>query len=338
MSYSSAVILALPDALSSSVTLPLEMLQAAADHQRARRRPVNGDILIAGLSRRAVTMAGGISIKPQCRLDQVRNCRLLIIPGFWRHPERQVRRFPELLHWLQQLHGDGTTICAVGSGSFLLAACGLLDNRAATTHWYYFDAFAARFPSVNLKRDFLLTQSGNIYCAGSVNSVADVIVHLITQTMGEAAARAVENQFSPEVRREFHGRAYREGSGEIHADEVIARLQSWLIRHYARGPDLQQLCEYSGLSPRSLNRRFVAATGSPPIQYVQRLKVNAALELLRDTDLGVSDIAAMTGFGDSSQFCRQFRKHRDQSPSEYRRSVRAKLFSTGPLLSATATA
>lgn len=327
MQRASAAVLVLPDALGSSVTLPLEMLQAAADHRRARRRPIAGDIRIAGLSRSAVTMTGGIRLTPTDRFDQISDCRLLIVPGFWRHPERHIHRYPALLDWLRALDSRGATLCAVGSGSYLLAAAGVLDNRAGTTHWHHMDDFARRFPAVHLKRDFLITESDNVYCAGSVNAVADVIVHLIREQVEEMTARAVESQFSPEVRRQFDARAWRDGKRSTHTDETIARLQDWLAEHYPQPLTLDALCRNSGLNQRTLCRRFVAATGSPPMQYVQQLRINAAVDLLRDTDLSIAEIADASGFGDSTRLCRGFRRARGQTPGEYRKVVRAKLFS-----------
>lgn len=87
----------------------------------------------------------------------------------------------------------------MGTGSYLLAEAGLLDGKPATTHWNYFEQFSQRYPAVDLKSRHLITQSDNIYCVGSVNSIADLMVHMVEEWFGSRIARAVENQFSPAV-------------------------------------------------------------------------------------------------------------------------------------------
>jgi transcriptional regulator GlxA family with amidase domain len=156
-----------------------------------------------------ITTATGLTLKLSGNAQSISATDLLIIPALWRNPLTTLRRYVELLPWLRQLARNDTHICAVGTGSFLLAEAGLLTHKPATTHWFYFDQFAKRYPHVQLQRHHLITEAGNIFCAGSVNSVADLTIHFIELYYGAQIARKVEAQFSPEIRRPFESHVYR---------------------------------------------------------------------------------------------------------------------------------
>jgi transcriptional regulator GlxA family with amidase domain len=322
-------LLALPETLTSSLSLPMEMLSAADQLAQARQRSRTSPLRrqLVGIGERKVTMASGMRLELDALWHEVQQTDLLIVPALWRNPIPHLRRHRELLPWLRELAGRQTLLCAVGTGSFLLAEAGLLDHRPATTHWFYFDQFEQRYPAVQLKRQHLITGDANLYCAGSVNSVADLTIHFIERFYGNDLARHVEAQFSPEIRRPFATHAF---SADVHGDELIQEAQAWLQRHYAEEIKMPALARQLGISLRSLNRRFRQATGTTPIRYLQQQRLHGAKELLRTTDLGVAEVALAAGFGDSDYFCRLFRTATKMTPRVYRRAVRGKLFALSP--------
>jgi transcriptional regulator GlxA family with amidase domain len=214
----------------------------------------------------------------------------------------------------------------VGTGSCLLAEAGLLDGKAATTHWNYFDQFARRYPQVRLKTRHLITQSENIYCVGSVNSIADLMVHISEEWFGVRIARAVENQFSPEIRSSFRAAAYQTEADSSHHDETVIEAQQWLREHLGQPLGIARLAARLDITPRTLNRRFRQATGMSPQAYLQGLRINQARELLKHSNLGVAEIAWQLGLQDASYFSQLFRRHCGMSPLSYREAVRGKLF------------
>jgi len=320
-----------PQALATSITLPLEILQAAAQMARTHSRhsqPVSP--LLASHEPGPVRLFSGITLDATIGVDSLSDIDLLIVPAIWRNPQTVVGATG---HWqvhLRRLAEQGTRICAVGTGACLLAEAGLLDWRPATTHWNYLDEFAARYPRVQLKSRHLITQSDNLYCAGSVNSIADLMVHIVEQWYGHGIARAVENQFSPEIRSPFRAAAYQTDVDPSHHDEVVVEAQQWLRDKLGRGVSIGALAAQLGLSTRTLNRRFRQATGVSPQQWLQRLRVSEARDLLRHSNLTISDIAWRLGFQDVSHFGKLFREHAGITPGRYREAVRGKLFAPDP--------
>jgi transcriptional regulator GlxA family with amidase domain len=318
-----------PEALATSVTLPAEILHAAAQLSRTQRyRGIDAQVSLLGLEQAPMI---GLEAGLQLRLDGVFNaqsaCDLLILPAIWRHPRRVLQRFQPLLGKLRTLYENGCTICSVGTASALLAEADLLEGRPATTHWRDFDRFAAAYPRVKLKRRHLITQSDRLYCAGSVNSIADFMVHMIEGWYGDHIARAVEAQFSPEARQSFETAAFLQQSPGTHHDALVREAQDYMQQHPDETHSVGALAARAGLATRSFARRFKHATGETPMQYLQALRLREARALLQHSDLPVADIAWRCGFSSPSRFAQAFRSSGNLSPRAYRDAVRGKRFS-----------
>jgi transcriptional regulator GlxA family with amidase domain len=322
-----ATALLYPSALASSITLPMEILQAASQMaSTAQRGEPRVRFLMAAPDRRQMELASGIKLKPDISFDDIPASDLLILPAIWRNPMPTIRASTQLLEMLPGLAAAGTRICSVGTASCLLAEAGLLEGRPATTHWNYFERFAKRYSNVDLKTRHLITQSDNIYCVGSVNSIADLMVHIVEEWFGSRIARAVENQFSPEIRLSFGAASYQNEADSSHHDETVLEGQLWIQENLSGPINMTELAAYLGLSPRTLNRRFKQATGLSPQVYLQGLRINTARDLLRNSNLSVSEIAWQVGLQDVSYFSQLFRRHNGMTPLSYREAVRGKLF------------
>jgi transcriptional regulator GlxA family with amidase domain len=282
--------------------------------------------LLAGAERKMMPLFGGLTVKPDISYDELPPLDLLILPAIWRSPRATINRLRPWLATLSELAAGGTRICTVGTASCLLAEAGLLKARPATTHWNYFDQFSLRYPDVELKTRHLITQSDNIYCAGSVNSIADLMVHIVEDWYGSAIARSIENQFSPEIRRPFRAAAYQSEPQSLHHDESILEAQQWLRDRVSEPVSIAHMAETLGMSRRTLHRRFRLATGSTPLAYLQNLRIAEARDLLRVSNLSVSEIAWQLGLQDVSHFSRLFRQQVGMTPLRYRQAVRGKLF------------
>jgi transcriptional regulator GlxA family with amidase domain len=321
------IVFAIEDALASSIALPLEMLRAADQHQRAQRLAAEPlSIRVVAESRRSVRMSGALRLMPDAIANSVDQADLVIVPSLWRTPAAIVRRHPRIGAALTRLATNGARLCGIGTGSYFLASAGLLDGRPATTHWSFLEDFGQRFPQVQLQRRHLITRSGPFYCAGSVNSSADLTVHLIAELFGTAAARQVESQFSPEIRRPFAASSFVQGESGAHGDELIWMAQDWMLAHLTEPPKVADVAAHFGLSERSFSRRFRAAVGTSASRFLQNAKLNTARDLLRQSNASIGDIALRCGYGDISHFSRAFRAHVGASPQLYRQQVRGKLF------------
>lgn len=316
-----------PQHLLSSITLPAEMLRAA-DHQARARRLVGKqlEIRIASFADAAIPSDQNMQLHSTHSFDQLQDVDLLYLPAIWRNPLAVLAQHRNALPLLQRLANANRLLCAVGTGSYLLAEAGLLHAKPATTHWFYSNQFARRYPTVQTKHRHLITRAGNLYCAGSINAVADLTGYFIERFYNANIARQVEAQFSPEIRRPFRDTGFFEGEVNLHHDEAIADAEQWLQQQLSEPVDFAGLAQRLGMSQRSFNRRFKQALGTPPGEYLSHLRLQQARELLRDSNLSIAEIGYRVGYADAGHFSTRFRRMMAQSPSDYRKSVRGKLF------------
>lgn len=312
--------------LTTSISLPMEMLAAAMTYSRLLGQKKTVHVQLCSETKHLVSCHGHLNLMPDSDLQSCGQADLILIPALWRNPMPIVRQSEHTIRWLKQQHQQGATFCVAGTGVALMAETGLLNHQPATTHWYYLNQLRQKYPDVLFKTHHLITRAGRIYCAGSVNSVADLMVHIIECAMGDDIARRVAQQFSHEIRRSFNQTHYADDHTTAHNDEVIVRLQDWLQQHLQEEIDSQKMLEVSGLTQRTLNRRFREATGLSPSQYLLQLRLNQSAELLKTTDLSITEIALQSSYSDPDYFSRQFKQHHLLSPSDFRRSVRGKLF------------
>ena len=315
--------------LAASTMLPMEMWRAAESTALGRgsaESPMLTTLLASQLT--PVPTQSRVSIAPEMDFTDQTPLDVVYLPALWRNPRRVIRRNMPMFSWLVHQFEAGAMLAGVGTGCCFLAESGLLDGKSATTHWHYFERFARDYPKVMLKRDYFITQAGSIFCAASVNALADVTVHLIERFYGREIASHVERNFSHEIRRPYEKYRHLEGDDLQHTDELIIEIQLWIQRNLGQTVEIPAVAKKFGLSPRSLARRFKAATGRSPLTYIQEQRMRTAKELLESTNLTIGEVAFRVGYQDQGHFARLFARTMAVNPTGYRKTVRAKVFST----------
>jgi transcriptional regulator GlxA family with amidase domain len=315
--------------LSTSITWPMDMLEAA--NQTARQLDPNlKPFTTTTVSTHPETIRchSGFSLQAEKTIDQIQSADIIYLPALWRNPRLAIKKQTPLITWLKEQFENGAIINGVGTGCCFMAAAGLLDNKPATTHWYYFDQFQKQYPQVQLKRQHFITQAGNIYCAASVNSQADLTIYFIQRFLNQKIAQHVQRHFSHEVRRAYESVSYFEDDNINHPDEDILQAQLWLKNNLTKEFSMQEVAELFGMSSRNFTRRFKSAIGKTPTAYLQELRIKTAQDLLQSSNLSIGEIADKIGYSDVGYFSKLFRRSLSISPKEYRIMVRAKLFST----------
>ena len=322
-------IICIPRALGSTVTIPLEMLSAANDIAKAQRQPDKLiGIELVGIDNETVELSGGLTVKCAKILKKATNSDLIFIPGVWGNPRASVAKHHQLQNWIKGQYRIGATLCAVTTGAFFVAATGLLNGKAATTHWRFFDQFQRTYPEVKLQRKRFITSIENIYCTGSVNAVRDIMLHFIEQYFGDSIANQISRHFTHELKKSYESLILSRDQKTTHHDEEIIKLQEWLQENYHLYIRISAVADKFRMSVRSLNRRFKLATDTTPLQYLQGLRIKHAKELLKQSNLVVAEVADKVGYQDVSYFTSLFKKLNAVTPNEYRQLVRNKLFVT----------
>ncbi len=276
----------------------------------------------ASVDGRPVCPDAPYTIAPERALADVAATDLVFVPSGGLPLERVLARNAAVVGELKRLHTGGARIAAVCSGVSLLAASGLLDGRAATTHWALVGACRARFPAVRWRADALVTEEDGLYCGGGVHSATDLALYLVERLCGRDTALECAKALILDMPRDCQAGFAMLPLGAPHSDGAVRRAERWIHGHCREEVRFDALARQLGISPRHFMRRFKDATGLAPLEYLQRLRVRAAQRLLEDGDRGVQEVGAAVGYDDPAFFRALFKRHTGLAPSGYRRRFR----------------
>ena len=219
---------------------------------------------------------------------------------------------------LRQAAAAGKLIAANCTGTFILAASGLLAHKNATSSWFFKDVFESLYPDVHLQLNKLLVQHDNILTAGATTSFVNLCLSLTEQLVGEHFARQIAKVMLTDPNRTSQI-PYMDLTIDVqHNDNLIADVQKQLNRQLAAPFSLEALAEQFHLTKRTLLRRFKAALNDTPRNYLQRLRVEQATRLLETTNQPVEQIVMQVGYEDVSSFRKLFLHYTELTPSQYR--------------------
>jgi transcriptional regulator GlxA family with amidase domain len=225
---------------------------------------------------------------------------------------------PSLVDWLRARAGAARRIASVCTGAFLLAAAGLLDRRRAVTHWEYCDQLGRRYPAVKVEPDPIFVHDGDVWSSAGVTAGIDLSLALVEEDLGRGLALAVARHLVVFLKRPGGQAQFSAALSLQSADDRFADLHSWLAGHLAGDLSLTRLAAQTGMSERTFLRRYREATGMTPARAVERLRVEAARQLLVETRLPAKRIAARCGFGSEETMRRSFVRLQGVNPQDYR--------------------
>lgn len=326
-------LVAIPDAVISTLSGIYDVLGSFRMLGRAEpsvpiEPPFTVEIVAA--ERGPVALASGMPVEARRAVSEVAATDIIIVPSVLLGPEGWTPgRYPGIVDWARRMHAEGALLCSACSGVFLLAETGLFDGRETTVHWVYANEFARVFPLVPLRPDHVLVVSGireELITSGASMTWHDLVLYLIARHVGATAAQTVARYFALQWHHDglapyivFQGRT-------DHGDAGIAEAQTWLAAHFSIANPVEELVRRSGLAERTFKRRFTAATGFAPIDYVQRLRIEDAKRRLERTDAPGDEISWKVGYEDAAFFRRLFKRVTGMTPGAYRRRFQVPAF------------
>lgn len=260
----------------------------------------------------------GITLQARCAWDQAPEADLILIPTIGGDIAQTLRENRALIPLLQQWHTQGRDLASNCTGAFLLAEAGLLDGHPATTHWGYCEQFRAQYPAVDLRPNQMITAGERVFCAGGGMAWLDLGLYLVERYCGADVARSLAKAFVIDIGRQNQAAYANIHARRYHQDDTVLAIQDWLDAHLSESISLDALAERFHLTPRTFKRRFRAATGESPLQYLQTLRVEQARKLLEQPHLRLDQLTSQVGYEDVSSFSRLFRRRTGMSPGAYR--------------------
>jgi transcriptional regulator GlxA family with amidase domain len=313
------VMLAFEGAQVLDVVGPLQILCAVND-ERLTDAPAYALTLLAerkGLFR----TSGGIRIGADGAYAALpRTFHTLIIAGG--NIERALRN-PALARAVRVGAARARRIVSICSGTFFLAAAGLLDGRRATTHWRSAHLLADRFPKIKVEHDALYVRDGNIWSSAGVTAGMDLALALVREDFGSEVALAVARRhvlflMRPGGQSQFSAHLTHDANGE----GKLAGLLRWIPEHIGQAIDVGTLAARANMSERNFARAFARETGETPARYVERLRLDAARRMLSGSEVSLAVVATRAGFGSEERMRRCFQRGLKISPGAFRARFR----------------
>ncbi|MCT6775179.1 MULTISPECIES: GlxA family transcriptional regulator [Streptomyces] len=262
--------------------------------------------------------AGAFTLRAPWGLDGLTGADTVIVPGT-ATPAAPLS--PAVRDALLAAARDGTRIASICTGTFPLAATGLLDGLRATTHWLAADLLAASHPAVEVDPDVLYVDNGRILTSAGAAAGLDLCLHMIRRDYGSAvAADAARLSVMPLEREGGQAQFIVHDYAPAPQGHALEPLLAWLQENLAAELTLADIASRAGMSTRTLMRRFREQTGTTPLQWLHRARIRQAQHLLETTDHSVERIGTQVGFGSPTAFRDRFRRTTGVSPRTYRRT------------------
>lgn len=257
----------------------------------------------------------GTLIRADANLDRLSEAGTIIVPG-WKGVDEAVPA--GVVDALRLAHARGARLLSICSGSFVLAATGLLDGRRATTHWRYAEAMRERYPAVQVDPDVLYVDEGQLLTSAGSAAGLDLCLHLIRRDYGPAIANHVARRLVIPPHREGGQAQFVERPMAKRERDPLAPVMDAMRARFAEDLPLATLAAMAAMSQRSFIRRFKASTGTTPVEWLTGLRVDRARELLEGSSMSIDLIADQTGLGTATTMRHHFRRKLGTSPGAYR--------------------
>jgi len=300
-----------PDFQLLDVTGPIAAFEIAD-----RFQPGTYELRVIGASPGAIASSSGIAL--QCagfgRADLIDT--LIVAGGDGTREAMLCRRLQNLVQRCAVKSRRVTSVC---SGTYVLAAAGVLDGKVATTHWSRSADFARKFPNVRLDADRIFVREGNIWTSAGITAGIDLALALIGEDLGDGIARRTAQQLVVYHRRPG-GQSQFSPLLELGRSEGrFAALLEFMRANLAQPLGVEALAARACLSPRQFARAFLAETGVTPAKAVEKLRVDAARAALESGARSVQDVARSSGFEDTERMRRAFHRTLGTHPSALKR-------------------
>lgn len=302
-----------------SVAAILDVLEAANKIYSASEKAMPFDIGLYQITDESTNFNGSFHGYQVRSIADEKFIELILIPAFNTENMRQtIMKNYAYLPWLNRQFQRGAEIGSFCTGTFLLAASGLLNGKIATTHVDACTAFTASFPEVLLRGDKTVTQDGRLYTSGGSTSSFHLLLHLVQRYCSKDVAVKIAKIFAIDMDRNRQSYFSTFQPLRDHNDTIVAMVQQKIEANYRNAETIEELIKDVPSSRRNVLRRFKQITGIPPIEYLQQIRIEAAKKLLEQTNQHMGEIIFSSGYNDPKAFRRIFRKIVGMTPTAYR--------------------
>ena len=273
---------------------------------------------LVGLDKETPVSGGLFTANTDMLIGDIEQTDLIVIPAIDGEISSAIEKNRDFLPWIIKQREKGAEIASLCLGAFLLASTGLVNGRKCATHWLAENDFRRMFPDVNLVTEKIITDEQGIYSSGGAFSYLNLILYLIEKYAGREIAVLSAKVFAIEINRENQlSFTIFQGQKE-HEDESVKKVQEFIENNFHEKITIDQLASMLALGRRNLERRFKKATSNTIVEYIQRVKMEAAKISLESSRENVNEVMYKVGYTDNKAFRTTFKRITGLSPIQYR--------------------
>jgi transcriptional regulator GlxA family with amidase domain len=312
-------------AIMGSIEGPHKLFTEVNDLAASMGRPPLFKVQLVGISTQTPLNNGLFTVTTDWTIDNVKKTDLVIIPAVHGDLQQAIKNNEAFLPWIVDQYKQGAEIASLCLGAFLLASTGLLKGRNCATHWLAANDFRKMFPDVNLVADKILTDEYGIYSSGGAYSYLNLILYLVEKYAGREMCIFVSKVFQIDIERDSQSPFTIFRGQKEHEDEPVKQAQEFIEKNFQDRITVDQLATMFALGRRNLERRFKKATSNTVVEYIQRVKIEAAKLSLEKSRHNVTEVMYNVGYTDPKAFRVTFKRITGLSPVQYRNKYNREL-------------
>lgn len=252
-------------------------------------------------------------------MGEVTQTDLIVIPGYIGDDKAILKKNTAIINWIKEMNSCGTEVASMCVGSFFLAEAGLLNGKTATSHWTVANDMQLRYPLIKVKSDRIITDEGGIYTGGGAFASLKLILYIIEKYCGRETALWISKRFSIDMDQVSQAHFTVFTGQRQHNDNEILTSQNYIEKNYSANISIDEVSALVNMGNRNFIRRFKAATNNTPIEYLQRVRIEAAKKALEDKDWQLDEVMNAAGYKDIKTFRMIFKRTTGLSPNDYRK-------------------
>jgi transcriptional regulator GlxA family with amidase domain len=302
----------------SCITGAYDILTTANAQWRKAGKKELFKIEVAGVSKRIKFSDGMMTVTPHRSISTISQTDLVIIPSLNYDFQKASKKNKLLIEWFEAQYKNGAEIASMCSGASMLAASGLLNGKNCSVHWAGADVFRNTFPEVNLQADRLITDEHGLYTNGGAYSFLNLMIYLVEKYYDRQTAIVCAKLFQIEMDRQSQSAFIIFTGQKLHGDDMVKKAQAYIEAHLDERISVDRLSSRLAVGRRNFDRRFFKATGNTPVEYSQRVKMEAAKKSFETSRKSINEVMYAVGYSDLKAFREVFRKITGMSPLQYK--------------------
>lgn len=275
-------------------------------------------VQLVGRTHEVKLNGGAFSIHTDLLLDEVKKSDLVIVPPLFGDLNAAIRLNKDLLPWIVDQYDAGAEVASLCIGAFLLASTGLLNGKKCSTHWFFANQFRNMFPEVELVDEKIITEEGHVYSSGGANSYWNLLLYLVEKYTNREMAILAAKYFVVDIGRNDQSPFTIFKGQKDHEDEVVKNAQEYIEQNFQQKISVDDLSERFNIVRRTFERRFKKSTHNTVVEYIQRVKIEAAKKSFESNRKTIYEVMYDVGYTDIKAFRDVFKKITGMPPVDYR--------------------